>query len=228
MNKNNFILLAHPRSGSSSLVDVFNLNGVQVLSEPFNKSKSSEHYQALSTKRPDEVVEEIFKQYRGIKTLMTQLGRGNNTGLVNTYPSIILTRDNLMEAALSTRMAALTNSWSGRTARDDEPTSLDKEKVMALLNFYASEIRHFRKKCPEALHVSYEELFNEDEATRLSTAEKIFKHVGHAIQDTEATRSALDPSRKQNRAPWSETLSNWEDFRKIWETFQRHNGGKNR
>jgi len=223
--KKNFIILAHPRSGSSALVDLLNKNGVPVLAEPFNKVFNSVHYRALATKQPDEIVEEIFKDYRGVKTLMTQLGRGNNTFLAIKHPTVILTRGNLLEAAISARLAVATKSWKGESELG-KPIHLDKDKVIAMLNFLAAEVRHFTSRCPEALHVSYERLYAEDEETRLSTAKEIFDFLGDQIVDVDAVRRALSPSGRQNKRPWSETVLNWEDFRKTFERFESSKQGR--
>jgi hypothetical protein len=124
----NLILMAHPRSGSTSLNRVLDLHPkLNILMEPFNENftnwaPGNKDYLSLIH---DDVpslkaqLAEIFATYNGIKTLGYQLSDAQNTYLLQRPDCrvILLRRKNVLKAVVSVLISEQTNLWHKWDAR---------------------------------------------------------------------------------------------------------------
>jgi LPS sulfotransferase NodH len=122
MNPNVCLLLfAHPRSGSTSLYQILQLNSeLNIIEEPFNENytkwnSSNTDYRARVHDIPslDEQVREIFTAHNGIKMLDYQLPDSLVVHLLQhpDYKIIFLRRRNILQAVVSVLIATQTALW---------------------------------------------------------------------------------------------------------------------
>ena len=115
------LLFAHPRSGSSSLFQILDLQPeLRILEEPFNENyvkwkPGNKNYRDLIRDREslDAQLDEILAQYDGLKVLNYQLGDELSRCLLmrKDLRIIFLRRRNLLQTAVSDRIAHQTNLW---------------------------------------------------------------------------------------------------------------------
>lgn len=115
------LLLAHPRSGSSSLYQILQLHpDLNILEEPFNEGFTSwdarnPDYLARvhDTASLDAVLDEVWTTYNGVKVLTYQLPDELIAHLVNRADCavIFLRRRNILQAVVSVLIAHQTNVW---------------------------------------------------------------------------------------------------------------------
>jgi len=126
------VLLAWPRSGSSSLWRILGAHpGLHLLAdEPFNESftewsSGNPDYLARihDVESLDVVLDELFRSYRGIKVLSYQLDEEQLTHLVlrRDLRIIYISRRNLLQIAVSDRIAKQTRLWNRWDAHPQEP-----------------------------------------------------------------------------------------------------------
>ena len=115
------VVLAHPRSGSNSLVEILGLHrSVSILNEPFNEhfaswDPSNSDYAALlrEGRSFESVLDELFDEFTGLKVLSYQLNDDALTKLVNRsgVKIVALRRRNLLQTAISQVLAESTGLW---------------------------------------------------------------------------------------------------------------------
>ncbi len=125
------ILLAWPRSGSSSLWQILQAHpDLRLLAdEPFNESftewsPGNADYLARIHDVPslDSVLDELFRSYRGIKVLSYQLDEEQLTHLIQRRDLrvVYIDRRNLLQVAVSDRIAKQTKVWNRWDLRPHE------------------------------------------------------------------------------------------------------------
>lgn len=127
MARSGIVLVAHARSGSNSLVEILNLALPQpMLNEPFNEnfanwSTDNPNYRdrVADPKTLNDVVDEIFTQWSGLKILSYQLDLALLRHLIlrPDVDVIFLRRHNLLETVVSNLIALQTNLWKTWDAR---------------------------------------------------------------------------------------------------------------
>jgi hypothetical protein len=126
------VLLAWPRSGSSSLWQILRAHPDLRLmpDEPFNESfaewsPANPDYLARigDVESLDLVLDELFRGYRGIKVLSYQLDEHQLTHLVHRRDLriIFISRRNLLQTAVSDRIAKQTRVWNRWDVHPTEP-----------------------------------------------------------------------------------------------------------
>ena len=174
------IFFAHPRSGSSSLYQILQLNPeLNILEEPFNENfmqwnGSNKNYRELIHDIPslDVQVAEIFTAYNGIKMLDYQLPDPLALHLLQhpDYKVIFLRRRNLLQAVVSVLIAEQTRLWKRwemtkpleEYYRNLQPLDIQdvQRRVTALkdhLDFFESVIDARAKD--DVMKLTYEDLF---------------------------------------------------------------------
>jgi hypothetical protein len=130
-NDERLVLLAWPRSGSSSLWQILQAHPALHLmdDEPFNEnftkwSPGNPDYLARvrDIESLDLVLDELFRCYRGIKVLSYQLDEEQLTHLVlrRDLRIIFISRRNLLQTAVSDRIAKQTRVWNRWDVRPHE------------------------------------------------------------------------------------------------------------
>jgi hypothetical protein len=126
------ILLAWPRSGSSSLWQILRAHpGLELMEdEPFNEnftewSAGNPDYRARirDIESLDHVLDELFSRYRGIKVLSYQLDEEQLTHLIlrRNLRIIYISRRNLLQTAVSDRIAKQTRLFNRWDVSPQEP-----------------------------------------------------------------------------------------------------------
>ena len=115
------ILLAHPRSGSSSLYQILQLHpSLNIIEEPFNENytrwqPNNKDYRSeiVDTPSLDIQLNEIFATYNGLKLLAYQLPNNLLAHLLQRPNSkiVFLRRKNLLQSVVSVQIAHQTQLW---------------------------------------------------------------------------------------------------------------------
>lgn len=123
------VLVAHPRSGSDSLVEVLGCHrALSIVNEPFN-----ENFASWGPNNPDyvarlrngesfeDLLEELFTEFTGLKELSYQVDDQALATLVgrSDVKVIALRRRNLLQAAVSQVVAERTRLWKTWDAERD-------------------------------------------------------------------------------------------------------------
>jgi len=181
MNPNvHILLLAHPRSGSSSLYQILQLHPeLNILEEPFNENftrwdANNKNYRELIHDVPslDRQVEEIFKTHNGIKILEYQLPEDLVVHLIQRADCkiIFLRRTNLLQSVVSVLIAEQTKLWKRweiarpleEYYRDLQPLDIQdiQRRVIDLkqrLDFFESVLE--RQPANRTIKLTYEDLY---------------------------------------------------------------------
>jgi LPS sulfotransferase NodH len=115
------VVLAHPRSGSNSLVEILERHdGVTIVNEPFNENFASwgtHNVDYLARLHAGEsfpaLIDELFNQYTGLKELTYQLDDAALRHLVDRpeIKVVALRRRNLLQTAVSQVAAERSGLW---------------------------------------------------------------------------------------------------------------------
>lgn len=177
------VLLAWPRSGSSSLWQILRAHpGLHLMEdEPFNEnftewSAGNPDYLARvrDVESLDRVLEELFASYRGIKVLSYQLDEDQLTHLILRHDLriIFISRRNLLQTAVSDRIAKQTRVYNRWDVRQHEPLErryaslapLDLDDLRGYVQVLASHLAWVdsllsRRGDGGTLRLSYEDLY---------------------------------------------------------------------
>ena len=174
------VVLAHPRSGSNSLVEILERHrSVTIVNEPFN-----EHFASWHANNPDYVarlragepigrlLDELLAQFTGLKVLSYQLKDAELTALLerSDVKVLALRRRNLLQTAVSQVLAELTGLW--KTWDADQPLeayyrgapALDVADVSRRMEWSRNEVARVAAALSNlgpdrALRVDYEDLY---------------------------------------------------------------------
>jgi hypothetical protein len=193
------VVVAHPRSGSTSLIEILDCHPeLTLLDEPFNEDFSSwqpanSDYRALVTDVPslDRVVDGILDDYSGFKVHTYQLDPELLAHLLcrTDLYVVFLRRRNLLEAAVSGLIAEQTGLWAawhrGRALEDyyTDLAPLSVEDVREKLRQIRENIAEVAailgtRSDGRVLELSYEELFLSERSTRWRLVESLWSHLG--------------------------------------------------
>ena len=129
----NFMIFAHARSGSSTLVKIIAANGLTVEFEPFNLGHHP-YVNWIPKKGFDKTVDIILSKKDGIKHLFNQIKKTNNEKLIKRLPTIFLYRKNILDAAISLAISHKTNIWQSKQVKFKEnymkPIKLSQKQVI--------------------------------------------------------------------------------------------------
>jgi hypothetical protein len=193
------VVVAHPRSGSNSLVGILDCHPeLTLLNEPFNENFSSwlptnPDYRARITDVTslDRVVDGILADYSGFKVHSYQLETDLLAHLLcrRDLCVVFLRRRNLLEAVVSNLIAEQTGLWAAwdrDRALEDYYTGLDalpvedvRDKLRQTRENLAevAAILHTRRD-GRVLELCYEDLFLGERSTRWRLAESLWAHLG--------------------------------------------------
>lgn len=209
MNRPEFVVFAHARSGSTSLVRAIDSHpDVRLLMEPFNERFATQHGVDHRSRATDEaaldaLLEEIYAEHNGIKALDYQLPRPLYAHmLLGPRRVLFLHRRNLLQAVVSHRMSEQTELWhkwdTDRPASDhyDELEPLQITDVRKRVDDLYDSVRFYsgvlaNKK--DVLTVTYEALYEQGFDTRQDAITKIFSFLGLSPLPAEETERFLDP-----------------------------------
>lgn len=193
------VVVAHPRSGSTSLMEILDCHPeLTLLDEPFNEDFSTwlpanPDYRALVTDVTslDRVVDGILADYSGFKVHSYQLETELLAHLLcrRDLYVVFLRRRNLFEAAVSGLIAEQTGLWAAwdrDRALEDYYTDLAPLSVEEVRD----KLRQIRENLAEVaailrgridgrvLGLCYEDLFLGERSTRWRLVESLWSHLG--------------------------------------------------
>tara|TARA_R110002111_G_scaffold253483_1_gene318729 strand:+ start:457 stop:1197 length:741 start_codon:yes stop_codon:yes gene_type:complete len=173
----NIIILAHPRSGSTSLRDVFDLHPrISISNEPFNPTRRTlgwghDFLADLSASGTlNQVLSSISRRHNGAKHLLGQLTVEQDLEVLSFFKTkYFLVRRNQLRAVVSCLIAKQTSQWHRRgdsPIGDCQLAPIEPAIIDAFLLNQAEQIRrvqeHLRQTKTPCTVVYYEDLFAED------------------------------------------------------------------
>ncbi|UII31043.1 Stf0 family sulfotransferase [Fulvivirga ulvae] len=232
---NKFILLAHPRSGSTLLTTYLRSHG-QILAhgEVFNESdcdlspvtRPDMSKQELIKERDQDPVKFLskyvftndleWKEIVGFKIHYQHANNGekevwNHLAKDNSIKIIHLTRDNSLETYASLMLAMKTNKWA---KINDKPSprltlSLDQQEC----NYFFNRMEKYR--------VFYNDLFKNHPILDI-TYDQLYRNKSNTLEQVqqflEVSMEKLDSDlRKQNKTPLPELIENYDELRRAFE-----------
>jgi hypothetical protein len=211
------VVVAHPRSGSNSLVEILDLHpDIAMLNEPFNENFTTwelgnENYleRVRDVSSLAAVLDEIFADYTGIKILTYQLPAEllGHVLLHRDYRVVVLRRRNLLETAVSNLIALQTNLWKTWDAtapledyyRALRPLDLNEVrriiKGTQALNAQVDSVLADRRD--GVLHIAYEDLFLAPPDRQQSQLAELWSFLGVPSIEDPRVREYLDPAAVQ-------------------------------
>ncbi len=209
---NNFSILAHARSGSTTLFHIFESQGVKIFCEPFNKDSIMKYLIHWGKNDFYSAVEMVLSEYQGFKHLFGFSTMEQNEFIKKRCKTILLYRKNLFNAAVSQTLAFATNVWM----KGQKKPEYGRQKIY--INPYAvkSSMKHFIKfqtlKDNNCFTVLYEDLYYSDKNKQKTIIENMFDYVGCKILDYSKIENFLDISNnKINPENWADIISNWDE-----------------
>lgn len=210
------LLFAHPRSGSTTLMQVLNLHSeVNLMHEPFNEDREewaegNQNYvdKVKTVEDLERALKDVHESYCGFKHLSYQLPTNLTKHLLTNegYRIIFLNRKNYLKTSVSALVAEQTGVWISEEKEQMERLEtlqpLDIEKVREKIDHFKNEIDRYKSVALEArvqIHeVSYEELFAESENTRVEVVIKTFSFLGLEFPHDRLAdiKQLLSPKRK--------------------------------
>lgn len=228
-----FILFAHPRSGSTTLAEVFSLHpDLTVLMEPFHEEfhlwfPGQPNYleRVKDADSLDAQLHEIFSTHHGIKITNWPLPFELYAHMLADprWKIVFLRRKNILKASLSCAIAHRTGAWQRRDLRHDPAQSYDGlgaipeaeviewiEAVQRDMARYAAilDARPPRTVC----RVTYEDLFGRD-AAQQETLDGLYDFLEVRRFRSREIDDLLD--RCRNRMNSVETYRFIENYREI-------------
>tara|TARA_R110002049_G_scaffold50370_3_gene143008 strand:+ start:24888 stop:25667 length:780 start_codon:yes stop_codon:yes gene_type:complete len=174
----NLIILAHPRSGSTTLRRAFDAHpAINILNEPFNPTRGpggwGHDYLADLNKTGDlpAMLRQFSENHNGVKHLLGQLSREQDIEMLRRYSDrFFLTRRNQLQSVVSCLVAAQTKQWHrhGKVPQvaNAELRPLDIDHVSRYLNWqidFVQEVREtIEKEQLGCQQVYYEDLFDKN------------------------------------------------------------------
>jgi hypothetical protein len=210
------VLLAWPRTGSSSLWQILRAHpDLRLMAdEPFNESftewsPGNQDYLAR-LRGPDSldlVLDELFRLYCGIKVLSYQLDEAQLTRLVERpgLRIVYISRRNLLQIAVSDRIAKQTRVWNRWDVRSreawehiyDSLSPLDLDDLREYVHDLASHLAWI-DSVPESSHartlrLQYEDLYFADRQAQLAQLSVVWSFLGLAPLSRQEVDYYLNP-----------------------------------
>jgi hypothetical protein len=211
------VLLAWPRSGSSSLWRILGAHPDLSLmpDEPFNESFvdwSPGNPDYLSRVRDvdslDVVLDELFGRFRGIKVLTYQLDQDQLAHLVGRREvrSIVIARRNLLQTAVSDRIAKQTKVWNrwdvdpneSLSRRYDSLRPLDLDDLHSYIRDLAAHLRWVEsvldpRQDGRVFRLCYEDLYFGTPGDQRAQLDALWAFLGLPPLDATDIAFFLDP-----------------------------------
>jgi len=188
------VILAHARSGSTTLGNILELHPeISILGEPFNPRrhrwrKGNHCYANDLDETPamlDRVLEGIFAEYDGIKHLYEQIPIKLNRHLLRKpYRFIFLHRKNVVRAMVSREISMQSRHWNSNKQRilqhpfEDVDLEAFGRKLERLKKRNAMFIRFGRENTPHFRVLAYEDLYDRDLRQQHRLIEDLFEYLG--------------------------------------------------
>ena len=208
--RDHFLILAHARSGSTSLAEMFESQGYAVSFEPFNahNHRGTNYIDMWGRQGFEAAFDAVLAEHRGVKHLYSFTTHEQTSYMKSRCRTIFLYRNNLLDAAVSLEMAFKTNVWRSAQRQPrycEQRMRIDVDKVRSAVSHLR---RHRANLDGECLPVSYEGLYLKD---GMKAVRQIFDFAGCLVADERKIERILRDN-KLNVLPWSETVENWDEI----------------
>lgn len=174
-------LLASPRTGSTTLANIFVSQGFSVFYEPFNSSLPVNFCTELKN-QGCACIDKLYNQYDILKHLCGQGDFSVDDYFCKNYITILIKRRNLQECALSFCAYIL-------------------EKKKCVLNSFNFLLQCYRRVCLIDQYSSGKILYFEDliGIHGMNEVEKIFEYCGYNIKDSNLLKMELEKGRDYHK-----------------------------
>lgn len=213
-----FVLFAHPRSGSTNLLQALRQHPeIRIAEEPFHKCyhswvRDEPNYVDLisDVSTLERQLAALYAKYDGIKVLDYQLAKELYTHLLlkPDIKVIALRRRNLLQSIISRIIAQQNGIWIIRDTKgslDDsyrmlEPASIDDARgsIAGMLELRAFYIRVLSRKPPEmCLNLEYETLYTSSVEENMERLTNVLNFLGFEARNLETAAFYLDPRKSK-------------------------------
>lgn len=209
--KNNFVVLAHLRSGSTSLYNILYSQHVSIISEPYNSHTTTKYLDYWQNHGFDSSLDLILSEYKGMKHLFEFTSPEENDKIKEKCNTIILHRENMFDAAISLELAFATNVWMKEpqnTSYGSKKITIDAEKVLMHFNQFNKIYYLIDDNC---FVVKYEHLyFGKNQKNILHD---MFDFIGCRIIDYGEIEKILELSNRLNDRSWRDIVENFDEVK---------------
>ena len=208
--KDNFLILAHARSGSTSLAEIFENQNCNVSFEPFNahNHRGINYLEHWGREGFESAFDLILAKYKGIKHLYSFTTHEQTKLMKSKCQTIFLYRNNLLDAAISLELAFETNVWMKAQKKSDYLDNKIRLKLEKIEGAISHLRRHKKNLDSDCFCVSYEDLYSEN---GFEIVKEIFKFSGCKIIDEKKIIKILKEN-KLNVLPWNQIVENWQEI----------------
>lgn len=216
MRKNNFVILAHPRSGSTTLFEIFHSQNVSIFCEPFNQNGIMKYLIHWNENSFESALDIVLNDYKGFKHLYSFVTKEQNELIKSKCNTIFLYRENLINAATSFALAFKTAVW----LKDQKDANYMTNKVYINPDEIQNSINSFKTfetlKDDNCYILSYEELYYSEHGNQMKIIKEMFDFVDCEIIDYDKIKRLLDVKfNKINPDNWSDIIVNWEEIKEL-------------
>lgn len=215
---NKFIIFGHARSGTSILKSLFESQGVKIINEPFNKDVQNNVLEYFACKGFDLTIKKLMNSYDAFKHLMHQQNQENNIKLISKYKTIFVYRKNILDAAISSQIAQITNVWkaSDVSFRSDYHTInfLDYNLVKETCEEFSYGISLYQKFLKKTITICYEDFF-QDLNKQKNLIKDLFSFTNTNVKNQLIINDLLSQKYKLNKNNWENTLINWNEIKQL-------------
>lgn len=192
-----FVLFCEARTGSTTLMRIFNLHAeIRCLDEPFNYDYSPAYAGKITnTESLYQVLAEIWQTHNGIKHVadpsgwpFKESGLNHNLLLNPDHDMILLTRRNRLRRALSVEIARQTGVWqpwneedrnrSGLFKYSPIPTARLRARLDADARFLEDVNADVRIRAGRSFVLDYEDLFGDTHNQTIVVVNKMLAFLG--------------------------------------------------
>ena len=214
MKKNNFVILAHARSGSTTLFHMFENQGVKIFCEPFNKDSIMKYLIHWGKNDFYSAIEMLLSEYKGFKHLCGFTTIDQTIFIKEKCNTIFLYRENILNTAVSLVLAFKTNVWTNLQKSSDygkDKIHINPESVQSSINHLANFSNIKDNNC---FSVSYEKLYYSSKEEQKKIIEEMFEFTECKIENYSKIERLLDvKANKINPENWSDIISNWDEVK---------------
>ena len=213
-----FVLFAHPRSGSTNLLQALRQHPeIRIAEEPFHKCyhswvRDEPNYVDLisDVSSLEQQLAALYSKYDGIKVLDYQLPKELYAHLLlkPDIKVIALRRRNLLQSVISRIIAQQNGIWNIRDIKgslDDsdrmlKPASIEdvRGSIAGMLELRAFYIRVLSRKSPEmCLNLEYETLYRSSIEDNMEHLTNVLHFLGFEAGNLETAAFYLDPRKSK-------------------------------
>jgi hypothetical protein len=192
-----FVLFCEARTGSTTLMRIFNLHAeIHCLDEPFNHDYSPAYAgRVTGTESLDQVLAEIWQTHNGIKHVadpsgwpFKETGLNHNLLLNPGHDLILLTRRNRLRRAVSVEIARQTGVWQPWNEEDRNrswlfkyspiPTARLRTRLDADAHFLEDVNSDVRIRAGRSFALDYDDLFGDTHNQTIAIVNKMIAFLG--------------------------------------------------